>query len=91
MFYDTQIEIYDSPQTESIKTICADVQPFEKSMLFEDDIEIEITKRAFCDIKPEINDGSYLRFNNMLYKIMKIKIWSDYLELWLYECERDIS
>ena len=59
MFYDTKIEIYDSPQTESIKIIYADVQPDEKTMLLEDDIEINITKRVFCDIEPEINDGSY--------------------------------
>jgi len=90
MFYDTKAEIINS-DFQNTGFIYADIQPYEKLILFEDEIEIAINKRAFCDIKPEINDYSYLRFDNELYKIMKIKIWSDYLELWLYECERDIS
>jgi hypothetical protein len=90
MFNDTKAIILDSDFQEA-GFIYADVQPYEKTMLFEDGIEIEITRRAFCDIKPEINPEGYMRIEDNLYKIMKIKTWSDYLECWLYECERDVS
>nr|DAJ70587.1 MAG TPA: hypothetical protein [Caudoviricetes sp.] len=89
MFKDTQIEILDG-SLKHIVNIDADVQPFDKTMQFEDNIEIEITQRAFCGIIPQIDDKSYLIINGKLYKIMKIKPYSDYLEFWLYECEREI-
>jgi len=88
MFYDTQIEILDG----SFQKVCetdADIQPFEKAMSFEDNIEIEITKRAFCNVISQIDDNFYLRINGRLCKVMNIKKYSDYLELWLYECERN--
>ena len=68
-----------------------DIQPYEKIMSFEDGIEVEITQRVFCDIILAIDDNSYLRINGRLCKVMNIKKYSDYLELWLYECERDAT
>ncbi|OLN26454.1 hypothetical protein [Desulfosporosinus metallidurans] len=90
MFNDTKVQLLNATFQET-GLIDADVQPYEKSLLFEDGIEIEITKRAFCDIVPEIDDQSYMRLNNKLYKIMKVKPRSDYLESWLYECEREVT
>ena len=90
MFYNTHIEILDG----SFQKICeadADIQPFEKTMTFEDGIDIEIRERAFCDMVSQIDDNSYLRINDMLYKVMNIKAYSDYMELWLYECEREAT
>ena len=87
MFRNIKAEILNSAfqKTAEINT---DIQPFEKPMQFEDNVEIEITKRAFCEIVSQIDNQSYLRIGGKLYKIMKIKPYSDYLELWLYECER---
>ena len=87
MFKDTQIEILDA-SFQHIAETDADIQPFDKTMTFEDGIEIDITKRAFCETFPQIDDQSYLKIGSKFYKIMKIKPYSDYLELWLYECER---
>ncbi|MBZ4647425.1 MAG: Ig domain protein group 2 domain protein [Clostridia bacterium] len=56
MFYNILIKIYSSPDPNSyIKSIYADVQPYLKSMMFEDGFEINITKRVFCDIENSIN------------------------------------
>lgn len=87
MFKDTQIQILNG-FFQQIAETDADIQPFEKTMTFEDGIDIEITKRAFCEALPQIDDQSYLKNSSKLYKVMKIKPYSDYLELWLYECER---
>jgi len=90
MFNDTKVQLLNATFQET-GLIFADVQSYEKSMLFEDGIEIEITKRAFCDSCPEIDDKSYMKFSNKLYKIMKVKTRSDYMESWLYECERVVT
>jgi hypothetical protein len=90
MFYDTKIEILDGSFQKASETD-ADIQPFEKTMTFDDSIEIEITKRAFCDMVYPIDYNCYLEITGKLYKIMNIKAYSDYLELWLYECERDAA
>ena len=87
MFKDTQIEILDG-SLKHIAETDADIQPFYKTITFEDGIEIDITKRVFCETLPQIDDQSYLKVGSKFYKIMKIKPYSDYLELWLYECER---
>lgn len=90
MFYDTKVQIIDgSFQRKGL--VYVDMQPFDNSIIFEDGIEILISKRVFCDIRPEINMDSYILCNDKLYKVMKIKTWSDYMECWLYECERGIS
>lgn len=87
MFYDTEIKVL-TEQLQEFKTIYADVQPYDRSISFEDGIEIDITQRAFCDVDPEIGKDSYMSIKAKLYKVMKIKTWSDYMELWLYECNR---
>lgn len=90
MFNDTKVQLLNASFQET-GVIYADVQPYEKSLLFEEGIEILVTQRVFCDIVPAIDDQSYMKINNKLFKVMNIKERSDYLECWLYECERDIS
>ncbi|MFL0194822.1 hypothetical protein ACJDU8_04430 [Clostridium sp. WILCCON 0269] len=88
MFNDTKVDIL-SGGFDKITEAYIDIQPYDKSIMFEDGIEINVTKRGFCDIIPLVNMESYIKFQDKLYKVMKIKTWSDYMELWLYECERD--
>ena len=90
MFYDTKIEILQSPEDAPIKTIDADVQPFSKSIAFEDGFQIDITSRLFCDIDDSINEESYVEFDNEMYKVMEIKKWNDYLEAYLYKLKRQV-
>lgn len=87
MFYDTEIKIL-TEKLQEVKTIYADIQPYDKSITFEDSVEIEITKRVFCDIEQDIGKHSYISIKETLFKVMRIKTWSDYMELWLYECNR---
>jgi len=87
MFYDTEMKIL-TEQLQEVKTVYGDIQPYDRNISFEEGIEIEITKRAFCDIEPLIGKDSYISIKENLFKVMKIKTWSDYTELWLYECNR---
>ena len=86
MFYNDNGIILDI-ERNSFGTIQMDFQPYEKILQYEDEIEIEITNRMFCDKNEAISEEVYIEVNNNLYRIMKIKIWSDYLECWLYPCE----
>ena len=61
MFKDTLIKVYATPDSVSyIKSIDADVQPFSKSITFEDGFQIDITSRLFCDIDDSITEESYI-------------------------------
>ncbi len=84
MFDEKEMNVLDKDLTQ-LKTIKGDIQPYEKVMKFEDDIEIEISHRLFCDIEPLITDEGYLLIEGSLYKIMDIKKWSDYFEILLYK------
>ena len=90
MFKDTKIEILQSPLDAPIKSIDADVQPFNKSILFEDGFQIDITSRMFCDIDESINGESYVEFDDEMYKVMEIKKWDDYMESYLYKLKRQV-
>ena len=91
MFKDTFIKIYATPDSDSyIKTIDADVQPFSKSFAFEDGFQIDITCRLFCDMDDSITEESYIEFANEKYKVMEIKKWDDYLEVYLYKLQRQV-
>ncbi|MGY0373216.1 hypothetical protein [Clostridium sp. JNZ J1-5] len=87
MFYDTQIDILSSADINSImKTVYGDFQTYYKTIAFEDGYNIEITKRVFCDRDNDITMQSYFLIGKKKYKVMDIKEWSDYLEVYLYEC-----
>lgn len=85
MFYDTEIKVLDKDLME-VNRVMGDLQPYDKVIRFEDDIELGINNRLFCDLEPSINNESYLWAEEALYKVMDIKKWSDYLEILLYEC-----
>lgn len=91
MFKDTLIKVYEAPDSGSyIRSIDADVQPFSKSIVFEDGFQIDITSRVFCDIDESISEDSYVEFANEMYKVMDIKKWDDYLEISLYKLKRQV-
>jgi len=90
MFKDTKIDILQSPLDAPIKTIDADVQPFSKSIAFEDGFQIEITSRLFCDTDDLITEESYIEFASEMYKVMEIKKWDNYLEIYLYKLKRQV-
>ena len=91
MFKDTPIRIYSTPDlTSYIKSIDADVQPFSKSIAFEDGYQIDITSRLFCDIDDSINKESYVEIGDEMYKVMEIKKWDDYMEAYLYKLKRQV-
>jgi hypothetical protein len=88
MFYNTESRVLNGDEVEVAK-VMIDLQPYEKTMQFEEDIEIDITARAICDKHSKLLLSHYILVGDTLYKIMKIKEWSDYLECWLYQCEGD--
>ena len=91
MFYDTKIEIYETPDSYSSKTIYADVQPFSGSLGFNLGISLEISKRVFCDLDKDINEEAYFGIEDHLYKVLNIKERSDYMEVFIYKCKRQVS
>ena len=92
LFYDTEVKVLTSPDPASyIKTEYGDVQPFSKSVSFEDGFIIDITKRIFCDAGSFINIDSYVIISNEIYKVMEIKKWDSYIEAYLYKCKRQIG
>lgn len=88
MFYDMECSVLGEDKTKLID-IWADIQPYEKTLQFDDDIEVEITAKIFCDKVYEITNAGYFQYGDKVYKIMDIKEWSDYLECYLYQCECD--
>ncbi|HHX22646.1 MAG: hypothetical protein BWY74_00843 [Firmicutes bacterium ADurb.Bin419] len=91
MFNDTLVKIYSSPNWLSyIKSIYADFQPYTKSIVFEDGFQIDITNRIFCDIDSSINKNSYMEIDNEKYKVMDLKKWDNYLEVYLYKLKRQV-
>jgi hypothetical protein len=91
MFNDTKLEILESVNLTTIKTICGDVQPYIKNYTFEDDISLEVTHRAFCDQHPDLELCRYIRIDNQIYIILDLKEWSDHMELYLYRCKPDFA
>jgi hypothetical protein len=91
MFYDTKLEMLESSNLTVIKTIDADVQPFSKSIAFEDGYTLEITHRAFCDKDVQVELCRYVRVDDQIYIVLDSKEWSDYMELFLYRCKPDFA
>lgn len=91
MFNDTKVKVYsDNNFSSYLSVINADVQPYSKSITYEDGFQIDITKRMFCDRDASITQESYLEIENKKYKVMEIKEWDDYLEVYLYELVRQV-
>jgi len=91
MFNDTLVKIYSSPDSASyIKSIYADFQPYTKNLSFEDGFQIDITNRLFCDTDSSIDKNSYIEVNNKKYKVIELKEWDDYIEVYLYKLQRQV-
>ena len=88
MFYNTECNVLDKDKMNLIE-IWVDIQPYEKTLQYEDDIEVEITARVFCHKISEVTKAGYFQMGDKVYKIIDIKEWSDYLECCLYQCECD--
>ena len=78
-----------SSDLDNIGKIQVDFQPYDKTMQFEENIQIDITARAFCNKEKCITAEEYLLIDNCYYKIMYLKKWSSYWECWLYQCQGD--
>ena len=91
MFYDTKIEVYESPEAQSNKIIYADVQPYKGTVGFNYGFSLEISNRVFCDVDNIIDENSYFKISDQFYKVLGIKEWSDYMEVYLYRCKRVVA
>ncbi len=91
MFYDTKLEIYDTPETQSIKTVYADFQPYSGTVNFNYGLSLEISNKVFCDNDNVINENSYFKILDQWYKVLDIKKWSDHMEVYLYRCKRVVA
>lgn len=89
MFDDSTVNILgNSPVNSCKRTIAADVQEYSTTIEI-GDYQFEITKRLFVDyIEPLIEMDGYLEVENKVYKILHIKEFSDYMEVWLYKLAR---
>ncbi|KGR90185.1 hypothetical protein CD30_13130 [Ureibacillus massiliensis 4400831 = CIP 108448 = CCUG 49529] len=89
MFYDSTILIVETPNSTShIKEIKGDIQPFRQTINFEGGFHVDVTKRLFCDDEKEMTLPRYVQIDNYAYKILFIENWSDYMEVWLYQCKK---
>lgn len=91
MFADTKLEILNSADLTVMKTIYADVQPYGKSISYEDGYTLEVTHRAFCDKDSLLGMGGYVRIGDQILIILDMEEWSDYVELHLYRCKPDFA
>lgn len=91
MFYDTTIEILQSPEDVLIKTIDVDVQPYSGTVAFDYGLSLEISKRVFCDADTEISEQLYFKMDNVYYKVINVKGWNDHMEVFLYRCKRQVD
>lgn len=89
MFYDKRVEVLDS-NLVSLKTKMVDLQPYEKIIKFDDDIDIETDTRMFAESDKAINRDNYIRFGKQVLKIMNIKRYDDFVEVLLYTLESEV-
>lgn len=89
MFYNSSILIVETPDSTShIKEVKGDLQPFRQTVNFEEGFYVDVTKRLFCDNEKEMILSRFVRADNEIYKIIFIQKWSDYLDVWLYQCKK---
>ena len=95
MFDDTLILILgNSPTNTPIKQIYGDVQEPQGQRTTYIEIEklkLDISKRLFIDyIEPIIDLTTFIEANGLIYKVIKIKTYSDYMEIDLYQLRRQV-
>jgi hypothetical protein len=93
MFDDTIVQILGSnPMNIAIKQILGDFQEpqGQRTTFIEiEKLKFDISKCLFIDyIEPLIDLTTFLGINGFIYKVIKIKIFSDYMELDLYQLRR---
>ncbi|KUO75709.1 MAG: hypothetical protein APF81_17690 [Desulfosporosinus sp. BRH_c37] len=85
---DISIQILgNSPTNVTQKTINGGFQQFNTTIEI-DNFSFEISKRIFIDLETLIDMDGYIEAENKVYKILHIKEFSDYMEVWLYELTR---
>jgi len=78
----------NSPTNQTQATIDGDLQSYSATIEI-GEYKFDISKRLFIDyIEPLIDIDGYLKGENKAYKILYIKEFSDYMEVWLYELTR---
>jgi len=95
MFDDTSIEILgNNPLNSTIKRIDGDLQetPGQKELIIEiENYKFTISKILYIDyLDPLIDLSTYLKANGIIYKVLKVKNFSDYMEVYLYELKRQV-
>jgi hypothetical protein len=95
MFEDTLIQILgNSPTNTPIKQIYGDVQEPQGQRTTYIEIEklkLDISKRLFIDyIEPIIDLTTFIKANGLIFKVIKIKTYSDYMEIDLYQLRRQV-
>lgn len=85
MFDEKMMQLLDVKKNvigEAVGTL----QPYDKNMVFEGDIELHLSARGFCEHSSKIKEAHYITSDCHLYKIMVVKEWSERYEIQLYEC-----
>lgn len=91
MFYDKEIKILKDTgylddnglwvkgELSTIKTIECDVQPYSRELAYRDySFEEDVKYRVFCDVDEDLKLGLQIKYNNEIYKIVKIVDWDDF-------------
>ncbi|WCK55137.1 hypothetical protein PP175_03880 [Aneurinibacillus sp. Ricciae_BoGa-3] len=95
MFDDTVIQILgSSPTNTAMKQIVGDVQEpqGQRTTYIEvEKLKFDIHKCLFIDyIEPLIDLSTFLKIEGFIYKVLKIKTYSDYMEIYLYKVRRQV-
>ena len=95
MFEDTLIQILgNSPTNAPIKQIYGDIQEPQGQRTTYIEIEklkLDISKRLFIDyIEPIIDLTTFIKANGLIFKVINIKTYSDYMEIDLYQLRRQV-
>ena len=75
--YTDDYGIYHDGEEKVIKTLKADVQPYNKELLKKEyGFDTDCSRRIFCDFLSWIETGKIIKYNNKNYKIVAI-MWDD--------------
>lgn len=83
------ISIYNADRTTKLLDTCGDIRNIDKTLSV-DGMEIEIVYAAFIPKIFGVNNTHYIHFigyDSNTYRIIKVIPHTDYLELYLSECE----
>ncbi|MCB2297042.1 hypothetical protein [Clostridium tagluense] len=84
MFDDTIVKILGSSYINTpIKTLMSDVQDYT-STIEKENYAYKCTKIIVCEIEPLMQRNFYLNIDNKIYKIIKVDICSEHMEVYLF-------